>query len=189
MKTPRKVATLKEACRQKAKNLNAMTRKERDEVKRLFKRTGLTKAKLLKLSLGKKSDAMSDDVVTLMNIFDLKPETVDATPKPSSKAKASEPKIKEDKEEDVREEEAVVAMDTNGAETKGETADEADGPTQPQPTAGPGFLKRTVSKLWNFPLQGVNGGVPYADLAPPATSTSPAAQTPPAPASTGCVIC
>jgi hypothetical protein len=49
MKTPRKVANLKEACRQKAKNLNAMTRKERDEVKRLFKRTGLTKAKLLKL--------------------------------------------------------------------------------------------------------------------------------------------
>ena len=62
-----------------------------------------------------------------------KPETVEGTagPTPASKAKRAEPKIKEDKEEEVKddvEDSGKTKPGGNEAEPKAEPMDEADGP-------------------------------------------------------------
>jgi len=49
MKTPVKVLKVNETEKRKVKNVKDLTKKERVEVRRLFKKTGLTKPKLIKM--------------------------------------------------------------------------------------------------------------------------------------------
>jgi hypothetical protein len=49
----------------------------------------------------------------------------------------------------------------------------AEEATEVPQKSGPGFLKRTVSKLWKIPMEGING-VPYSDIGSAPASPAPA---------------